>query len=427
MTSRTSLRQSAGNPDPVSATSRDGLRAAGRARFARLAALLLLAAAMAVASSARAQTTGTGGSSGSTSITADDFVIRVESQPGVSLRDFDLQRFFNTSNCECQAPVWLFFTLSQSGFAKRATFPTGTIEFWVGYLCDQPLVRNCVQFGDVGASLTSFTSNGGVRVMTDATTISRNQGQPIIGTPTVVDGGVSTPDGGIPQVNGCDVGFAFDQHLYILVTFAGHNPYDVILNVPVRIDMAPPPEPLEVKAAGGNEAVTVDWTAVDVTTVDDFLGYQVLCDRGGQLQVFPTGTFSPGFRTCGNVPISDDLNAHILAPDPSYVCSPLLTPTTTSFRIKILENEVTYGVSVVSIDTHYNPSPPIIHYGRPQKTISFYEQYRNGDGMSQPGQAAGGFCAVASGPGADRLSFGAVALMAGLALMALRRQRRGGR
>ena len=51
-------------------------------------------------------------------------------------------------------------------------------------------------------------------------------------------------------------------------------------------------------AKGGQQAVTISWPGVDSAVITDVLGYQVLCNRGGELQVFSDGTFEPGFQTC---------------------------------------------------------------------------------------------------------------------------------
>jgi hypothetical protein len=364
---------------------------------------------------------GSGGSSGLGSLSSSDFVIRPESQPGVALRDFDLQRFFNVANCECDVPVTVFFTLSPTGFAKRGIVSTGTVEFWVGYLCDQPLVRRCTSLGST--SLTSFMSNGGVRVTTSAQVVSLNQGQPQIGTPDL-DGGVTFVDGGT-NVNGCAVGTAFDQNFYLLVTSSGTTTYDPVLTLTVRIDLAAPPQPGGLTVQPGNEGLVVNWTPIDVSLLDDFLGYQVLCDRAGELQVFSNGTFPSSISTCPTAPLPPPPDSNVKGLDPNFLCSPLLTASTSSFRIKILQNDIIYGVGLAAIDTHHNGSTPQIVYQAPTKTLSFYDKYRNGDNGLEPGRASGGLCAVAPlGEGAAPGPAGWAAAGAMLAAAALRRRPR---
>jgi len=394
-----------------------------------ISALGSLALLLGLAGSAAAQT-GVGGTTGTTTLgalTADDFVIRPESPPTVALHDFDLQRFFNIANCECNAmdQVSIFFTLSPSGFAKRATAGTGTVQLFVGYQCDNPAIRNCDAFSFSG-DLTTFLSGGGVRIDTDARTLSTYHGQPLI-TTTDLDGGTVTADGGsTTTVNGCAIGIAFNQTVWMLIHFANStNVVDVTVTKDLPIDLAPPPTPGNQKVQGGNEGLNVSWDTISTAEVPDLLGYQLLCDRAGSLQVFPNGTFSAGFQTC-NLGVPPGLDANVLALDPNFVCSPLLPANTGSFRIKILQNNITYGVGLVAIDTHHNASFPQVDFGTPVPTVSFYEQYRNKDGFSEPGKAKGGFCALAPESGARPPGAAALAAIVVLAapLLARRRRRR---
>lgn len=384
--------------------------------------------------------TGAAGATGTTSLAASDLLIAVQQSPGVALPDFDLQRFFNVANCNCNVPVYIFFTFSQTGFAKKATLPDGTIEFWTGLNCNNVTVRNCTKLGDT-LSLSTFGANSGVVVTSDVPTLSRSFGQPAVtGTTTIADGGVVIGDGGASTANACASGLAFMQSIWALVTFASDPPYDVAATLSVQIDMAPPPPPnveshlVNGRIPPGNEALIVNWTGVNTSTYGDLLGYQVLCDRGGELQVFKSGTFGAGFRTCPKTPlpgVAPDNN--ILGLDPNFTCSPLMTQTASSYRLKILQNDITYGVSVVSIDTHYNASQPVVFYGTPIKTLSFYDVYRNGDEANtgpsmqpEPGQASGGFCAVSgrTSRSAGAAGLTAVALAVGLAFARRRRRPR---
>ncbi len=123
--------------------------------------------------------------------------------------------------------------------------------------------------------------------------------------------------------------------------------------------------------------------------------------------------------------------------DPTFVCSPLLSAVATSYRVETLQNNITYAAAVVAIDNSGNPSQPVIGYGTPVPTLSFYDVYRNGyaantqssGGQPDPGGAAGGFCAVAvrrpgwRSTGGALIAFGLV----GAGLVAARRRRRGRR
>jgi hypothetical protein len=382
--------------------------------------------------------TGVGGATGTTALAASDLLIAVQQSPGVALPDFDLQRFFNVANCNCNVPVYIFFTFSQSGFAKKATLPDGTIEFWTGLNCNNVTVRNCTKLGDT-LSLATFGANSGIVVTSDVQALSQNFGQPAItGTTTIVDGGVLVADGGTTTgLSACQSGIAFSQTLWALVTFTGDAPYDVAATLAVNVDMAPPPPPVvtlgkDGRIPPGNEALIVSWASLDTSTYPDLLGYQVLCDRGGALQVFKNGTFGAGFRTCASTPLPGaPIDNNILGLDPNFACSPLLTATATSYRLKILQNDITYGVSVVAIDTHYNASQPIVNFGTPIKTLSFYDVYRNGDeantapGMNpEPGKASGGFCAVSGSTSGSAGAVGLTAIAIAGALAFARRRRR---
>ncbi len=175
--------------------------------------------------------------------------------------------------------------------------------------------------------------------------------------------------------------------------------------------MAPPPRPTNVdRSDPGNEALIVNWTGIDTSVTIDLLGYQVLCDRGGALQVFKNGTFGAGFRTCATTPLPAGSTPTSWAWIRDFACSPLLTPTTNSFRVKILQNDITYGVSVVAIDNSYNASAPDRATTRtPVKTLSFYDVYRNGDetntmpgAQPEPGRARAACARSPATPAAPR-------------------------
>jgi hypothetical protein len=198
----------------------------------------------------------------------------------------------------------------------------------------------------------------------------------------------------------------------------------------VYLDLkAPPaPDPEGISLLGGDEALIMKWPKVDSSLYTDLLGYQILCNRGGSLQVFPNGSFDPGFATCS----ATAGDGGVEALNPLYACSPLLSLQTSSYRIKILQNEIVYGATVVSVDQSGNASAPDIFYGTPIPTKSFYDVYRNGhegatepDG-SVPGAATGGFCAV-SEPAPPRRTFwlaGTAVAVAGLMIAGRRRGRR---
>ena len=94
-----------------------------------LTAALGLLACLAFARPASAQL-GTAGTLGTTTTTAatladGDIFIGIQATEGANLTDFDLARFFNKDNCDCDTPVYGFVTLTASGLAKRTAVPDG--------------------------------------------------------------------------------------------------------------------------------------------------------------------------------------------------------------------------------------------------------------------------------------------------------------
>ena len=121
------------------------MRSRGQLLFAVGLGLL---AFLLVARPAAAQTTGTAGTLGTTTTSAladGDIFIGIQATEGANLSDFDLARFFNVAHCNCNTPIFLYFTLTQTGFAKRGVIPQGTVSFWVGSQCNDPLLQrtNC--------------------------------------------------------------------------------------------------------------------------------------------------------------------------------------------------------------------------------------------------------------------------------------------
>ena len=65
----------------------------------------------------------------------------------------------------------------------------------------------------------------------------------------------------------------------------------------------------------------------------------------GSLQVFADGTLRSGFL---ELPARTALDGGVDSLNPLYVCSPLLSPSTSSYRVKILQNDIVYGVGAWS-------------------------------------------------------------------------------
>jgi hypothetical protein len=377
-----------------------------------LASLLLLAAAR----PARAQDAGTTVAG----LAPSDFFIGIQRENGVSLTDFEIGRFFNKANCDCTTNVLVFVTLLPTGFAKRATTPPGTIDFWIGSDCATPTTRalnQCLKIDSV--LLTTFLQQGKRAIPTTARVMSV---PPLNGAGAIVDGGALTtfPQDGNPTCTSPN-GQRFTSTVWALVDYGSDGVYDLSVTRAVDVRLDPPPGPAGVSLGAGNEALIMNWTQVDSAMFPDLQGYQILCQRGPGLQVFADGTFTPGFQTCP----ATEMGTGLEALDPLFACSPLLTASTTSFRIQVLQNGITYGAAVVSVDIAGNASAPDIFFNTPVKTQSFYDIYREPNPDS--GKATGGFCAIGRrGPAGPAAVWGTAGLAAiGLLAAGLRRRRRG--
>jgi hypothetical protein len=112
-----------------------------------------------------------------TSFDATDFFIGVQAKQGVNLSDFEVARFFNKANCDCNAPVYVYVTLVQSGFQKRALVQAGltsssSIEFWLGANCADPILRGLTCKLLKQESLIQFLMFGSETIQTDTQTMS---------------------------------------------------------------------------------------------------------------------------------------------------------------------------------------------------------------------------------------------------------------
>src|SRR5450631_1194671 len=399
---------------------------------AAVVGLLMIAAA----GRAEAQTgtggttlTGTGGSGGTAFAAADFFVaIQQQTDPAVSLTTFELSRFFNKANCDCSTPVNVFIALLSSGIAKRAKagITTGLLSIVLGAGCNAydssaQVAGGCLLIAS--EPVLTFLNQASFTVPTDARTLSTYFNS----TGVIVDGGTSTT--GTATACTSPIGQAFNSTVNFNFDF-GTGTIGLSIPFTLQIDLVPPPAPTGVTIQGGDEALVMSWTAVDQATTPDLLGYQILCSRAGQYQVFnenpaddggtSTGAFGSAFQTCPKTRTGTGVEGL----DPLFVCSPQLSAQATSDRVEILQNDITYAAAVVAIDASGNPSESALHYGKPVKTLSFYDVYRD---QTPQGGATGGFCAVSTvRPGAKTtaaLSLFAVTTI-GVVLARRRRRRR---
>jgi len=200
-----------------------------------------------------------------------------------------------------------------------------------------------------------------------------------------------------------------------------------------------PPGPTSVEAEGGNHALTVswDWDAAVVTNPTAsaaYLGVQVFCARGADVQVFGNDSvdggasnyYKPAFMTAKTLcPEETAIDTSSYGAfnnlDPKYVCSDLIAPGTNSHRITGLQNDIYYTIGVAAIDRYGNVSPiTTLAYGKPVPTVDFYTNYRD-DG----GKATGGFCALAGWQGRAGGVASVSLFVLGLLVIVRRRRRRG--
>ena len=408
-------------------------------RFSLLAGVAGLLLCALSARPARAQSLGTAGITGTTTpttgtLSATDFFIGVQAVEGSNLTNFQLLSFFDRANCLCNKTVFIYYTLLASGLAQRATTPAGTVSFWVGSSCGDPILQKeeCQLIGQ--DQIATFMNLGRETIKTTAQVISSKS---TLDTGTV-DGGILTGGAGTAPNTTCssDVN-GFDQTVWAVFDYGSDGVLDLAVSQAVHVDLTPPPAPTNINVSSGNEAVIVKWTPVDESLTTDLQGYQVLCQRAANLQVFANGAFTSYISSCpAMLTAGDDLTSL----DPKFVCSPLLTATSSAYRVKILQNGIKYAATVVAIDTAGNASPATLvgpdykggSYEIPALTESFYNVYRDGNvtnggppgnSPATPGLASGGFCAIGDGP-RGRTSFGVGLGVSALVAAALARRRR---
>ncbi|HXI58055.1 MAG TPA: hypothetical protein VNO55_18445 [Polyangia bacterium] len=419
------------------------------ARLGKGAAALLTAfAAFLAAAPARAQL-GTGGTTGTTglgALTADDFFIGVQGTKGQNLTDYDLLTYFNQANCVCNRATYVFAALnSMTGAAKRPYITRGNIEAWVGVSCDQPLLRptQCQPLGS--ALLTNFAAQGGVTFDTGAQTISRAlAGSAIVpgtggvsgaggaggaGGTTIIGTGGAT---GTTSADPCVLSQQLStQTIYLLVDQDADGTFEVFATKQVPIDLTAPPAPADVTVSGGNQALVANWKPLAPTDdASGILGYQILCNRANEFQVFADKSFTPGFETAAtNCADTHPGGKTVESLDPAFVCSDMLSAAATSARIKILQNDIYYGIGVVAVDKHKNPSLPSLVFGKPIASLDFYNRYRSDDPSmpnqtTQPGHDSGGYCAVPPSTARGWMAVPALGLVVSMIVLAARRRRR---
>jgi len=403
---------------------------------------------------AHAQLTGTGGTTGTGASSSSDIFLGIQKVKNVNLNDLDRVLFLNRASCECKRTAWIKAVLNPSAIAKAAQIPsTRRVTMWLGNNCDNMLYTPSCHWL-ASTSFSDFRLNG-ILVETDVSVIAQSYGAVVATTGSGGSSGAGGTDGsgsgGTTGAGGAAGGVGnggagggsgttvevppdeatkelcgkvvdgFTQTLWLFVGSDEGKNDTLSASMPLAMDVVPPPAPTNVTISEANEALVVSWEAVDKTITSDLQGYQVFCTRAGQYQVFGDGTFSTSIDTCGDT-VSNGVPTAIEDRNTHFICSDFLSVSETSYRVKILENNIWYGLGVAAVDRQGNASPITPAYDHPVQTLDFYHQYRNGNPQ---GAATGGACAVAGEPSPGSLFAGLAA--ASFALTVLRRRRRGRR
>jgi hypothetical protein len=394
---------------------------------------------------ARAQT-GTGGATGGGTLADSDMFLSVQKVQGSNLNARDQARFLNRASCKCNSDVWLKAVVLPGAPAAKAQTITSaaTVSAFVGYDCANSTLRpNCLPLGSVPISefrlkgITRKTKVGDLakyRIQSTSTT-TRTCGASgsggASGTGGAGSGGAGTAGNGGAGGNGgtsgsggagtggatvvtdaCDMQ-AFTQTFWVFIGTAGDGSADLgSATEALLMDVEPPCAPTMADPRPVHQALMVNWTGLATSDAADLLGYQVICTRGETTQVFKANTFTAGFNDICEA--GQEIPA-VPWPNPvgSFACSALLPASTTSYRVKTLENDVQYQVAVAAIDKQGNASLTTPRYGVPILTEDFYYDYRHGDPQ---GGAVGGFCAVPAGLPVGLDAAGGVGLVLGLGL-----------
>jgi hypothetical protein len=427
-----------------------------------LCAALLLAPARARAQSTTGTTTTT--SNGGLGLSKADFAdlafmrFDANDKKWVFMNKTDFDTYFNRKRCECDDEVQVRVTmLAQS--KSKLNGQMGTVKLRAG---DDTCV--CQGSACTGSLCTTISAEQDVSGLANGNLDFKIKVRDLFAA------------GRAAGVNPCERDD--NQNLYLWIDGPDADSTSDITDesIQVKLDGIGPPAPTGVNAVGGEEALQVSWN--QIAHLSDFQGYQVLCARGADLQVFadpPRARFQSAGACIANRAASDGgvasdagasdagasdagasdggTAARVLSPaaapafadvsqnaqalvtpaehgppppplaalNPAYVCSDLLT-SGTSTRLYQLQNGIPYVVGVVAVDLRGNASPlTTVVLQTPTQTRDFYGGYRK-DG----GAAEGGYCAI----GSRHLGAGAVRAartwwtVAGLGLVALGLRRR---
>ena len=160
--------------------------------------------------------TGAGGTG--SSFAAGDFFIGVQHEEGRTSRDFEVARFFNKANCDCNTPVYPLLRAQperprQAVDARRTQ---GNVEVWIGARCNDINLRGtrCTTTGQHADDRVPPRPGGPPLHPTDVRMMSTSSTN--LGVDTTFDGGV-TPAAAFPNPDCTINGQQFTQTVWVLV------------------------------------------------------------------------------------------------------------------------------------------------------------------------------------------------------------------
>jgi hypothetical protein len=430
-------------------------------------AVAVLAASLA-ARDARAQTNPAvpGGAAGRGKVTLDrnDFIIELYEGDGKRrIAEVDIPLRLSRAHCECETPLQIQVSHSAAGQAKLRSVSTtlgeirgllGTVECVstvTSVAGPAEMAGKCVRLGTIPDGrmiLNRHPFKTTVRKLFEAA----NPG----------------------NANPCTSDRVTNFWIWMDLDRLGDSDTEQSPTLQLPLDGTGPAAPDGVRVTGADGALSVSWNPPG--NANELGGFVLFCTRGDQDPVFkspwrinqlqtaakicpngPVPTAQPlelsrdalvetggGLEAAGDalLPHDDDLEVSrrsltgtdggvkdggfdVVAPapiktqQPGFVCSGLISATSTSHRIQGLENGVPYLVAVAALDRNGNTSPTDVAWAQqPIPTTDFYEGYR-----AVGGEATGGYCATA-GPGRGLAALEALAAFAAAAL-AWSRSRRG--
>ncbi len=408
-----------------------------------LAACALLATSNALAQYGGTTTiSGTGGATGS--LSSSDFTLYYEkydsSQGWIQMNQTtDQLYFFNRARCECdQAMNAEFKVVIKPGTTTAQTIQnlaysngtSGSGRLYAsgsGYDCLQPLslagglASYCTNLWQPGIDRADFP-------MTNFETApSKGVESPAIPVAWLYNSVTSACTSNCDTISTCSTTAPSNINIYFWAQMTLNNTPDLDgLTIAARLVGQVAYAPTNVTVEGGNNALIVNWswpTGETPSADANFFGVQLFCQRGANNQVFKDKTFGQAYMTAAT--LCPDTAPTVATPgpfsnlDPKYLCSGLIPPTTSSYRITGLQNGIPYGVAVAAVDKFGNISAVTnadVVYGMPIPTVDFYSEYRSDGGTAQ-----GGYCTLDrwhTRPGALALFF-----VVGLGLVLVLRKR----